>query len=132
MAITELIKTIDGLSCDIYATLGNDRAKIGTAVPEIEIYEKSVRVPTIGSNMISCKTTCLSVIICPESETSTNITCETIQKIKSFDLMLKLPRSKDGVFVPVSLFGICDARLDIDRWQFNITDSQTVKRLLDL
>ena len=132
MAITELIKTIDGLSCDIYATLGNDRKKIGTAVPEIEIYEKSVRVPTIGSNAISYKTTFLSVIICPEPEASANITCEAIQKIKSFDLMLRLPRSKDGVFVPVSLFGICDASLDIDRWQFNITDSQTVKRLLDL
>ncbi len=132
MVTTELIKTIRGLSCIIFVTSRNCKTEIGTAVPEIEIYEKNVQVPTIGSNTISYKTMFLSVIICPEPETDAKISCETIQKIESFDLLLKLPRSRDGVFVPVNLFGICDASIDTDKWQFNITDSQTIKKLMDL
>ena len=39
MGTTELIKTINGLSCDVYAIIGNDRIMIGTATPEVEFYE---------------------------------------------------------------------------------------------
>lgn len=132
MATTELIKTINGLSCDVYAIIGNDRIMIGTATPEVEFYEKSVRVSTVGGSGISYKVTHSSIVLCPDPEMSAGITFDMMRKISAFDLALKLPRGKDNVIVPVDLFGIYEADISEDEWKFTITDPRSVRNLMIL
>lgn len=127
----KLIKTINGQSCEVYAILHHDRLLIGNAVPEIEIYENSVEVSTIGTNKISCKHTTFSVCICPNPKMNIGITDETLSGLTAFDLSMLLHR-KDNVLIPFVLHGISSAELSPERWVFEITDSETVKRLLAL
>ncbi len=127
----KLIKTINGQSCEIYAISHHNRLMIGEAVPNIEIYEDSVEVPAIGANNIRYKHTYLSVAICPNPQMNKGIPEDILQGITSFDLSMLIPR-KDGVYIPFSLYGISSAELASERWVFEITDSETVKKLLAL
>lgn len=127
----KLIKTINGQSCEVYAISHHRRIMIGEATPNIEIYENSVEVPTIGTNSIRCKHTYLSIVICPDPKMSTNITDDILNGMTAFELHMLLPR-KDDVYVPFSLHGISDAELSPEQWVFDITDSETIKRMLTL
>ena len=127
----KLIKTINGQSCEIFAISHHQRVLIGKAVPEIEIYENSVDVPTIGTNNIHCKRTTLSICICPDPKMEVGITDDVLNGLTAFDLSMLLPR-KDDVLVPFTVYGVSVAELSPERWMFEITDSETVKRLLNL
>lgn len=127
----KLIKTISGQSCEVYAISHHNRYLIGEAVPKIEIYENSVEVPTIGANSIRCKSTTFSVCICPNPQMNIGITDEVLNGLTSFDLSMLLPR-KDDVFIPFALYGVSVAELSPEQWVFEITDSETVKKLLAL
>lgn len=126
----ELIKTINGKSCEIFAISHHNRVLIGKAKPEIEIYEDCVEVPTIGTN-IRCKRTYLSVCICPDPKMEKGITDDVLSGLTAFDLSMLLPR-KDDVLVPFVLHGISNADISPEQWVFEITDSETVKKLLAL
>lgn len=127
----ELIKTINGTSCEIFAISHHNRILIGKAEPKIEIYEESVDVPTIGTSNIRCKRTYLSVCICPDPIMEKGITDEVLNGLTAFDLSMLLPR-KDDVFIPFTLNGITSADISPEEWVFEITDVETVKRLLAL
>lgn len=127
----KLIKTISGQSCEVYAISHHNRYLIGEAVPKIEIYENSVEVPTIGTNSIRCKNTTLSICICPNPKMNVGISDEILNGLTSFDLSMLLPR-KDNVLIPFELHGISSAELSPEQWVFEITDSETVKKLLAL
>ena len=127
----KLIKTISGHSCEIYAISHHERLLIGKAEPTIEIYENSVDVSTIGANNIRCKRTTLSICVCPDPKTDASITDEVLSGLTAFDLSMILPR-KDNVFVPFAVYGVSVAELSSERWVFEITDSETVKKLLAL
>ena len=127
----KLIKSISGQSCEVYAISHHNRMMIGKSVPEIEIYENSVEVPTIGTNRILCKNTTFSVCICPNPKMSTDITDEILNGLTAFDLLMSLPR-EDGVVIPFELYGVSSAELSPKQWVFEITDSETVKKLLAL
>lgn len=127
----ELIKTISGQSCDVYAVSHHDRIRIGTAIPKIEIYENRVYVPTIGTNSIRYKRTVFSVVICPTPDMDEEMTSDILQGLTSFDLAMTLPR-KDNVLVPFSVYGVVAADLSPDCWSFEITDTETVRKLLSL
>lgn len=127
----ELIKTINGQSCEVYAISHHNRVLVGKAVPNIEIYENSVDVPTIGTNSIRYKRTHFSIVICPNPEMDAGITEEVLRGLTAFDLSMLLPR-KDEVFVPFALYGVSAADLSPDRWVFEITDPETVRKLLTL
>ncbi len=126
-----LIKTIDGQECEIYAISHHSRLKIGTAKPCVEIYENSVAVPTIGTNTIRRKSTNFSIVICPDPEMEAGITEEVLRGLTAFDLSMQLPRT-DDVYVPFALYGVCAAELSPERWLFEITDPETVRKLLAL
>ena len=127
----KLIKTINGHSCEVYAISHHKRVMIGEATPHVEICENSVEVPTIGTNSIRCKNTYFSIVICPDPKMNNGITEEILQGITAFELNMLLPR-KDGVFVPFSLHGVTSADITPEQWSFEITDSETVKKLLTL
>lgn len=127
--MTELIKTISGYSCDVYTITGSDRTQVGTATPQVEVYEQSTRVPILGAHGINYKRTYLSVVICPDPEMSDGITIDNIKRITSFDLVLKLRRN-DGVIVPVNLLDVVDADISDDEWRFTITNPDSVKRIV--
>lgn len=127
----KLIKTINGQSCEIYAISHHNRLLIGNAVPEIEIYENSVEVPTIGANSIRCKHTTLSICICPNPKMNVGITEEFVNGLTSFDLSMLLPR-KDNVLIPFALHGISSAELSPEQWVFEVKDPETVKKLIEL
>ena len=127
----KLIKSISGRSCEVYAISHHNRLLIGKAVPEIEIYENNVEVPTIGGNSIRCKNTTFSVCICPNPQMNIGITDEVINGLTSFDLSMLLPR-KDNVLIPFELHGISSAELSPEQWVFEITDAETVRKLLAL
>lgn len=127
----KLIKSISGRSCEVYAISHHDRLLIGEAVPEIEIYENSVEVPTIGANSIRCKNTTFSVCICPNSRMHKYTTIEMLKELTYFDLSMLLPR-KDNVLIPFGLYGISSAEFLPEQWVFEITDAEAVKRLLAL
>ena len=127
----KLIKTINGQSCEVYAICHHNRLLIGNSVPEIEIYENCVEVPTIGANSIRCKSTTFSVCICPNPQMNIGITDEVLNGLTSFELSMLLPR-KDNVLIPFELHGISSAELSPEQWVFEITDSEAVKKLLAL
>lgn len=127
----KLIKTISGQSCEVYGIFHHNRLLMGKSVPVIEIYENSVEVPTIGTNSIRYKHTTLSICICPNPKMSADITNEILNGLTTFDLLMSLPR-KDGVVVPFELYDVSSAELSPEQWVFEITDSETVKKLLSL
>lgn len=127
----KLIKTICGQSCEIYAISHHNRILVGNAIPNIEIYENSVEVPTIGTNSIRCKRTTLSICICSNPEMNSSITDEIIKGITAFDLSMLL-RRKDDVFVPFALHGVSQAEISSEQWVFEITDSEVINKLLAL
>ena len=128
---TKLIKTIGGQECEIYAVSHHRRLKVGKAEANIEIYENSTVVPTLGTNNIRRKIMYFSVAVCPSPEMEKSITDEVLQGLTAFDLSMLLP-DKRGIYVPFSLYGVCSAELNADRWVFEITDPETVRRLLAL
>ena len=128
---TKLIKTRSGQECEIYAVSHHRRLKVGKAEANIEIYENSTVVPTLGTNNIRRKITYFSVAVCPSPEMEKSITDEVLQGLTAFDLSMILP-DKRGIYVPFSLYGVCSAELNADRWVFEITDPETVRRLLAL
>ena len=128
---TKLIKTIGGQECEIYAVSHHRRLKVGKAEVNIEIYENSTVVPTLGTNNIRRKITYFSVAVCPSPEMEKSITDEVLQGLTAFDLSMLWP-DKRGIYVSFSLYGVCSAELNADRWVFEITDPETVRRLLAL
>lgn len=126
-----LVKTINGEACEVYAIIHHDRVRVGGAVPEIEVYEDSVEVPTIGTNSIRHKSTHFSIVLCPDPEMDAGMTAETLRGLTAFDLAMQLPR-KDEVIVPFTVYGVASADLSPDRWEFEITDAETVRKLLAL
>lgn len=129
MTTTELIETVEGYSCEVYAIFGCNRKKIGTAVPQVEFYETKTSVSTVGINKIDYKRIYSSIVVCPDPEMSAEITQEMVEKIRSFDLTLKLRRLWDDVIVPINVFGINRAAISEDEWRFYIDDPQTVRDL---
>ena len=129
--MTELIKTISGYSCDVYTVAGGNRMRVGTAAPEVEIYEECVKVPTIGAHGISYKRTYLSVVVCPDPEMSAGVTFDSVRRVKSFDLVVKFYRT-DGIIVQVNIPNVIQADLTSDEWRFTITDPDTVKKILEV
>lgn len=127
----KLIKSISGQSCEVYAICHHNRLLIGNSVPEIEIYENSVEVPTIGANSIRCKSTTFSVCICPNPQMNVDINDKVINGLNCFELSMLLPR-KDNVIIPFELHGISSAELSPEQWVFEITDAEAVKKLLAL
>ena len=71
----------------------------------------------------------VSIVVCPDPEMSAEITQEIVEKIRSFDLTLKLRRLWDDVIVPINVFGINRAAISEDEWRFYIDDPQTVRDL---
>lgn len=126
-----LIKTINGKSCEIYAISHHNRVLIGKAEPTIEIYEECVEVPTIGTHNIRCKSTHLSICICPNPGTEMSLAKDVLNGLTAFDLSMMLPRY-DDVLIPFVLHNIVEADISLEQWVFEITDSETVKRLLAL
>lgn len=126
-----LVKTINGKDCEIYAISHHNHLKVGKAEPSIEIYENSTEVPTIGSNKIRYKNTYISIAICPDPTMDEEMTAEILKGLTAFDLSMLLPR-KDDVYVPFTMYGVFAADLSPDRWVFEITDSETVRKLLTL
>ena len=127
----KLIKTINGQSCEVYAISHHNRMMIGEATPNIEIYENSVEVPTLGTSNIRYKNTYFSVAICPNPKMNKSITEDFLQGITSFDLSMLLPR-KDDVYVPFMLYDVSAAEFTPEQWVFEVTDTETVKKLLTL
>lgn len=127
----KLIKTICGQSCEVYAISHHNRILMGKAIPNIEIYENSIEVPTIGTNSIRYKRTTLSICICSNTEMNSSITDEILNDLTSFDLSMLLQR-KDNVFVPFMLYGISEADISSEQWVFEITDSEIISKLLAL
>lgn len=128
---TKLIKAIDGQDCEIFAVSHHRRIKVGSADVKVEIYENSRVIPTLGTNAIKRKVTYFSVAVCPDPEMEENMTDEVLGGLNAFDLSMLLP-NKSGVLVPFSLYGVYSAELNADRWVFEISDPETVKRLLAL
>lgn len=129
--MTELVKIIQGEGCDVYSIIHHERILIGHAVPEIEIYQDKVNVPTIGSLGISYKSMRFSVIICPDPKMEQGITTDKLEGLTSFDLVMKLPR-KDGKIIDFKLYDITDAVIEHGRWEFSIDDAEVVNRILNL
>lgn len=128
----KLINTINGQSCEVFAISHHNRIKVGDATPEVEIYEHSVEVPTIGTNSIRYKRTYFTIVICPNPEMDAEMTADVLNGLRAFDLSMLLPRKKDEVFVPFMIYGAQAADLSPDRWVFEITDRETVQKLLAL
>ena len=127
----KLIKTMDGQSCEVYAISHHNRIMMGEATPNVEVYENSVEVPTLGTNNIRFKNTYFSIAICPNTKMNKSITEDILEGITSFELNMLLPR-KDGVYVPFKLYGVSVAELTDEQWVFEVTDTETVKKLLAL
>lgn len=127
-----LIKTIDGQDCEIYAISHHDRIPVGKAVPKVEVYENSIKAPTLGTGDIRYKSTAFSIVVCPDPEQDAALTDEILQGLRAFDLLLWLPRKKDDVLVPFAVYGVSDVDMDPDCWEFRIEDPEVVKKLLYL
>lgn len=127
--MTELVKTIDGYSCEVYGVSGTRRIKAGTAVPEIEVYEETIKVSTAGTMSIRYKQTFMSIVICPDPEMSEGMTADKVRKLTSFDLVLKVQRN-DDVIVPINLHDVMDAEISDEKWRFTISHNETVKNFL--
>ena len=127
-----LIDSINGETCEIYAISHHNRIKVGTAAPEVKIYEHAVEVPTIGTRSIRYKRTYFTVVICPNPEMDAGMTEELLHGLQAFDLSMLLPRKKDGVFVPFDIYGAYAADISPDCWMFEIMDQETVRKLLAL
>lgn len=126
-----LTKTINGKDCEIYAISHHKCLKVGKAEPDIEIYENIAEVPTIGANTIQQKKTYFSIVVCPNPEMDESITDEVLRGLTAFDMTMYLPNKKD-VYVPFDLYGVCAAKLSPDRWEFEVTDPEIVRKLLTL
>lgn len=126
-----LKKAIDGTDCEVFAVIHHDRVRVGRAVPTIEVYEDSTEVPTVGDDVIRYKKTFFSIALCPNPEMEDGLTADKIRHLRSFDLAMQLPR-KDGVIVPFLIYAASSAELSPKRWVFEITDTDTVEKLLAL
>jgi len=127
-----LLKTINGEECEVYTISHHNRLFVGkTKSSKIEIYENSIKVPTVGANSVQYKRTYFSIAICPDPEMDAAMTDDLIKGLISFDLSI-LIQGKDGIFSPLVLYGVSAADLSQDRWVFEITDAETVRKLLTL
>ena len=126
-----LIKSIGGEACEVYAISHHDRVLVGRAVPEVEVYENSVEVKTVGSGGVRYKTTVFSVILCPGPEMAAGLTEKLLRGLSAFELVLSLPR-RDGVSVPFTVCGVLDADLSPQRWEFVIRDPELVQKFLEM
>ena len=127
----KLIKAIVGQDCEIYAISHHNRLMVGKATPNVEVYENSQKVPTIGNNQIQYKNTYFSIVICPNTDMDKAITEDILKDLKEFELLMYLP-DKKGVLVPFNLYGVNVAELSDKQWIFDITDKETVNKLLAL
>ncbi len=125
------IKTINGHSCDIYAICHHDRLPMGKAVPTIEVYERADEVRLLGSNGCRRKKTYFSIVLCPDPEMDARMTEDVLRGLITFDLIMELPRG-DGTVAPFKIFGVTDAELSQEQWEFRVSDWQTVRQLLAL
>lgn len=126
-----LTKTMEGYACEVYTVIGDNRIRVGSAVPEVEVYEECIKVSTIGAHSIRYKRSHLSVVVCPDLEMSGGVTFDGVQRIKAFDLAIKLYR-EDGIIVQVNAPNVIEADLNADEWRFTITDPETVKKILEV
>lgn len=124
-------KTISGKDCEIYAVSHHKRLKVGKAEPNVEIYEHITEVPTIGTKTIRQKKVYFSIVVCPNPEMDGIITDEIFCGLTAFDMTMYL-LDKKGVYVPFDLYGVYAAELSPERWVFEITDTETVRKLLAL
>lgn len=127
----KLIKAIVGQDCEIYAISHHNRLMVGKATPNVEVYENSQKVPTIGNNQIQYKNTYFSIVICPNTDMDKAITEDILKDLKEFELLMYLP-DKRGILVPFNLYGVNVAELSDKQWIFDITDKETVNKLLAL
>lgn len=127
----KLIKTINGLDCEVFAIRHHDHICIGKAMPTVRVYEDGTEVSTLGSDSIRNKRASFSIVICPDPEMEDGMTKNTMRGLTSFDLQMWLP-CKDDTYVPFTVYGVSDAELKPDRWEFRINDKETLTRLLTL
>ena len=131
MQHTRLAKIINGKDCEIYAISHHDRLKVGEAEPEVEIYESIAEVSTIGTSTIRQRKTYFSIVVCPDPKMDETITDELFRGITAFDMTMYLPNKKN-VYVPFDLYGVRAADLSPGCWKFEVTDQETVRKLLAL
>lgn len=124
-----LVKTIRGTDCAVYAIVHHSRLPVGTATPQIEIYENRSEVKTVGSKRIQHRSRCFSIVIGTDPEMDGGITEETLRGLTHFDLDMRLQR-KDGVYAPFSVYGVVDVDISPGKWVFSVDDPETVQRLL--
>ncbi|MCD7723751.1 MAG: hypothetical protein LUH82_07400 [Clostridiales bacterium] len=124
MAIKELIKTIEGKECEIYAIKQTQRKLICTASPQVEIYRNTIKIPTIGTGKAQYKRYSFALIVCADAEPKD----DELQGIRCFDVKMLLKR-QDGVFAPLNLYSLTDVDIDGGRWVFDVQDRETVEML---
>ena len=123
----ELIKTIDGSDCRIFAIKNHQRFFLGTAAPTVEIYQNITEVKILGRTSSQYKTYEFSVIICSNPEIVREIEFEGLNH---FELKMLLKR-KDDVFVPFEFAGLTDFSIDaFEKWIFNVNDYELTQKLI--
>lgn len=125
----KLIETIHGADCEVYGIVHHERILLGKAMPQVEIYEDCMSVPTPGAG-IRCKRREFSIIFCPEPELNLALIAQDVLNgLTAFDPSMWLPRGADGVLVPFAVYGVAAAELSPEKWIFEINDAAAVKRL---
>ena len=134
MVKKELVKSIRGLKCEIFATIHHSRVRIGEAVPTVKVWEQVEEAPTLYGQSCRYRDTFFLISLCPDPEMAAAVTADTIKGLTSFDLLMYLEREED-VFVPFEIYDVSDvsdAELTDDEWRFRVKDHETLKRLLNL
>jgi len=130
MTTKNLIKTIEGADCKIFAVKNHQRFFVGKATPKIEIYQNVTEVEVLGKVSSEYKTYEFSVIICSNPELAEKIRHDFLSGVSYFDLETRI-KQKNNAFIPFEFNGLTSFSIDeFDEWVFNVDDYELTQRLL--
>lgn len=128
-----LIKTVELKNCELYGTVGESRYLLAKCKAEIEIYEESRNIPTLGKRGCNIRKRHFSIILCEDPGAGLNVDIEFLKNVGCFDLVGNVLR-KDGIYERMIFNNIDPVDIDLDGdWRFDVPENTGItKKLLNM
>ena len=126
------IKTINGESGELFATIAGRRYLLARCHPIIKIFENLTDVMVLGSIKCHAKTNHAAIVICVDGEVAKSINVSQWESASKFELIGSFERW-DSAFESVHLDSIAPIPQDLsgEIWEFEILDQKDIiKKLL--
>lgn len=130
MTTVDIIKRrIQTRGGEIRYIIAGDRRKLCDCNVEVVIHEEKTEVPTVGTLSHTYKHTYITLVVCDEFENQTvEITRDFMRKVNAYEVSAYLIH-EDGTEEKFNFDSLLQSDLDDDRWVFDVTDREMVKRV---